>query len=853
VNARHFLFLNRKSSILLLIEIICFVSSYKASGQATNYVVDQFDSNTAGSYVNQNWGTAVPSITWDNTRNATTSLGPNNPGSGSTKWVTPWTTTGDQIEVTRAFNGGTVLNLNNFSTVSFDIMFASNSATDGKGSYGAVEIDAVPQTDGWPSTALAIYTSAVANGNGWIHVTLPVSASGNSKLSAVTGMGLKVQQSATGANLTGTTTFWIDNLIFSGYTPPPVTGPPQLIQLNMAGFWQRLEFQITNVPTASNPFDPTIIQLDGTFTLPSAKTVTVPAFWYQGYTRSLSGGHESDTVNGPPQWRLRFSPPEIGNYTLSLSIQTNGHAYATVITNFTVVSNAPPARSGYVGIAPGYRYFQTGDGQPLPLNGENVAWYNSGTYDYDTWFASLQGAGANFARVWMASWCFGIEGNPGTLNNYALNPAWQLDYVLQLAEQKGIYIQLTLNDYRDYSSASGSEGQWGNNPYNSANSGPCANQNGFFTNSTAMTIYQKRLRYLIGRYGYSQNLLSWEFFNEIDHDYSYLRSSDVDTWHGQMAGWLHTNDAFGHLVNSSLSYASADPALWAVPQLDFLSWHTYFSVGYQLNPASTMASDATYYRQAYNKLVQIGEYGTDWHSWPASLAVDPYLRGLRQGIWGGALGGSAGTAMSWWWDSLAPANDYWLFSSLSAILDRTGWGRGSWTNITFQSGQSLTTIGMAGLHESLVYLVPSTAAWPTGGTNASLPVQHGQSVILTNWPGGTFFAEWYNPKTGLLVGNSQSSTINSRLTLSLPDFTEDLAGIIYPPPTLTAPIVNESGSFQFQLNSESGGRYTIQQSTDLSNWTPSLVVTNVLGTIGLTAPDPITNSTAVFFRAVQTP
>jgi hypothetical protein len=214
-----------------------------------------------------------------------------------------------------------------------------------------------------------------------------------------------------------------------------------------------------------------------------------------------------------------------------------------------------------------------------------------------------------------------------------------LDYVLQLAEQEGIYIQLTLDDYREYSSASGSDGQWVYNPYNVSNGGPCINQNAFFTNGTALLLYEKRLRYVIGRYGYSQNLLAWEFFNEIDHDYGYLEQSNVDAWHSVMGSWLHTNDPFKHLVTTSLSYASADPALWSVPQLDYLSWHTYFSPGYQLNPAATMASDAAYYRQRYQKAVQIGEYGTDWESWQASMAVDPYLRGLRQGIWGGALGG----------------------------------------------------------------------------------------------------------------------------------------------------------------------------------------------------------------------
>ncbi len=524
----------------------CLFLSFVTFGQTTNYIVDQFDSNTTGSYVNQGWGVAVPAIIWDNTRNATTSLGPNNPGSGSATWVVPWTTTGDQIEVTRGFSGGTVLNLNNYASVSFDIMFASNSATDGSGSYGAVEVDCIPQSDGWPSTALAIYTSAVANGNGWIHVTLPVNAAGNSRLSAVTGIGLKIQQSRTGSNLSGTTTFWIDNLVFSGFTVSPATGPSQIIQLNSPQLWQRLEFQITNVPTASNPFDPNVIRLDGTFTLPSGRTMAVPAFWYQEYQRSLSGNTEYDTVSGAPQWRLRFTPPETGNYSLALAIQTNNQPYDTIVTNFTVVSNSSPPQFGYVRIATNHQYFATGDGRALPLNGEDVAWPSSkGTYDYDMYFTAMHNAGENFARVWMAPWSLGIEDAPGTLNNYAQDRAWQLDYILQLAEQRGIYIQLTLTWHGMFETQPdywGGGNYWPQNPYNSANGGPCTNQDAFFTSGSAITVYQKRLRYLIGRYGYSQNLLAWEFFNEIDNEYAYLNATHVAVWHGVLGTWLHAND-----------------------------------------------------------------------------------------------------------------------------------------------------------------------------------------------------------------------------------------------------------------------------------------------------------------------
>lgn len=787
---------------------------------------------------------------------------------------------------------------------------------------------------------------------------------------------------------------------------------PQIIQLMPAQSWQRLEFTITNVPAVSNPFDPDLIRLDATFTLPSSKTVTVPAFWYQAYQRSLSGGYESDALVGPPGWCVRFTPPETGSYTVALTILTNGQPSGSpVTTNFIVSAGPVPARFGYVGIAPGAQYFQTGDGQPLRLIGENVCWPGgAGTYDYDTWFPAMQNTGENYARIWMCPWAFGIEDTAASLNNYSLQPAWQLDYVLQQAEQRGIYLLLCLDYHGMFATQPdywGGNNYWPLNPYNFTNGGPCLVQNDFFTNTTAMKIYQKRLRYLIGRYGYSQNLLAWEFFNEIDNDYSFLNSTNVAAWHGVMGGWMHTNDVFGHLVTTSLTGSSDHPEIWTLPQLDFAAYHSYGEPA----PANQLSTVAQSFLLRYGKPVMIGEFGTDWQGW--NRTNDLYLRGWREGIWGGALGGSVGTAMSWYWEDIQNEGDYPVYTALGSVLNRTGWGHGTWTNISFQSsgtppplvanpipggqpfnvqlplsgvwggmpsgrlavpnpgaanysvsalnsffqnlghpdlrtpfqlsawftnnaqlvmhlnsvsdgstlvvladnvqlfrtnlpnldgtyvvdgeyntniyvslpaGNHIITItnaggdwfyldwveldqvlpaayagnwqpspeaiGLNGTHESLLYVVSPGAAFPVGATNATLPVQHGQSVVLTNWPVGKYFAEWYNPSNAALVGVSNAVATGGSLTLTLPDFREDLAAIVYPPSRLVSVGVDGTPAYQFKFNSETGGRYAIEESTDLLTWTPFLALTNSLGTMSLTDPSLKTNSRE-FFRAKQ--
>jgi hypothetical protein len=159
-------------------------------------------------------------------------------------------------------------------------------------------------------------------------------------------------------------------------------------------------------------------------------------------------------------------------------------------------------------------------------------------------------------------------------------------------------------------------------------------------------------------------------------------------------------------------------------------------------------------------------------------------------------------------------------------------------------------IGLRGSHESLLYVVAPWVSFSGSSTNAVLPLQQGQTVKLTNWPAGPFVAEWFDPLSAAFLGLTEAVTTNGTLRLPLPDFSEDLAGIVYPPPALTPLGRDQTGAFQFRLDSETGGRYLIQTSSDLSTWTTYRTVTNETGALPLFDPSAATNSRA-FFRAKQ--
>jgi hypothetical protein len=169
---------------------------------------------------------------------------------------------------------------------------------------------------------------------------------------------------------------------------------------------------------------------------------------------------------------------------------------------------------------------------------------------------------------------------------------------------------------------------------------------------------------------------------------------------------------------------------------------------------------------------------------------------------------------------------------------------------TYAGNWTATAIGLQGQNESLLYLVAPGVSWPTNANAAPLPVQHAQTVTLAHWPAGQFIAEWYDPATAAALGTSRGTTTNHSLTLTLPDYTEDLAVIVYPPPQLAAAGFSSTNGFRFRLDSEIGGHYLIQKSSDLVGWLPFLDITNTTGTIFLTDPSASTNGQS-FFRAFK--
>jgi hypothetical protein len=439
----------------------------------------------------------------------------------------------------------------------------------------------------------------------------------------------------------------------------------------------RIELGLDLTATYTNPFDPEEIDVRAEVTAPSGRVLTVPAFFGGDYRRELRGDQEVLQPAGNPGWRLRICPPEEGDYrVLVKATDRTGTVQAGPVT-FTAIPSENP---GFVRVSPeDPRYFAFDDGSPYFAVGANVCWGGGrGTFDYDAWLPRYGAAGCNYFRVWLGpAWTtFALErvGKPEEglgLGRFDLANAWRLDYVLDLAEQQGLYVMLCLDSFNELRyRKDGAYPFWEDTPHNAANGGPLAEPKEFWTNETMKRLYRNKLRYLVARYGARTHVLSWEFWNEVDiiSPAAYLPEA-VRDWHAEMGDYLRQIDPYDHLITTSFASSAGKPEIDALPQIDYVQTHNYGS-----RDIAAALSNWQRVKERFGKPHYVGEFGTDAGGGEAE--VDPTGIALHNGLWAPIMAGSAGTGMLWWWDNhIHPNNLYFHFAAVARFIAGIDWPR----------------------------------------------------------------------------------------------------------------------------------------------------------------------------------
>jgi hypothetical protein len=470
-------------------------------------------------------------------------------------------------------------------------------------------------------------------------------------------------------------------------TPPP-TQLPEGDLVEPVPLYQLLELTFTLPRTYQNPYDPNQINVTAAFRPPSGKPMEVPGFFMRPYRQTCVSNCAAEDLSptGQPGWHVRFAPNQVGHWTYTIEARDSDGAKTIRQGSFEVIPSDNP---GYVRVAGNQRYFEFDSGTSYFPVGENLDWSwedGGGIFTYERWLDKLSAAGANYARLNIdVPWFIGLDwSSPAGNYDAAQAAAWRMDTILQMAEEKGIYLQVVLVWHQAFATHSAppvavpadvprpnTNADWEENPYNAANGGPLSGPAAVFFNPEARALLHQRMRYIVARWGYSSHIFAWEVVDEVDGilGYTPIRAKP---WLQDEVSYLRQIDPYGHLITAGSREPDSD--LWQAAALDFTEVQFY-----QQRPVEEAVD------QVAGTLDILGGAlsrtkgpvlltGFSLNPWFEPTADDPTGVHVRNTIWTAALAGSAGGAMPWWWDTyIDRQNLYSIFTPLALYTQEIPW------------------------------------------------------------------------------------------------------------------------------------------------------------------------------------
>lgn len=481
-------------------------------------------------------------------------------------------------------------------------------------------------------------------------------------------------------------TYWLFLGLFIGVSSiiaqSSITTISQLT--HSVGQYQKWEAKVFIAnPNFTNPYDYTQVCLTSVFTSPSGQTKTIEGFWKDGYNVSnLTTGllAKNAAENG---WYIRFTPTEVGTWTYSMTFTDLQGTSSAQTGSFQCSASS---EKGFIRRQEEKNYLKFDNGSPYVPIGQNLCWYDHrGIGDLKTWMDPMSDNKANYIRYWLCYWATELEWSPTTFNypyiglkQYEQSHAYELDWLIDYAKQKGLYIDFCIQNHGQLQKTGGlgnDSPQWETNPYNTALGGPCGSPAEYWSNPIAKATYKNKLRYLVARWGYSTNIMAWEFFDEMDLTEDYKNNIvNATNWVNEMAEHLKTIDPNQHLTTNSYTYTDAGANVFFNNNIDISQVHYYDGIDSNKPPTNAnyetiIATQAKTMTEKYNKPFMTGEFGLFVNDQVGNTAIyDAEAVMMHNIMWSTMLNGSMGPGATWWWSSYTHpfgAKTYKIFKQLA--------------------------------------------------------------------------------------------------------------------------------------------------------------------------------------------
>jgi len=549
---------------------------------------------------------------------------------------------------------------------------------------------------------------------------------------------------------------YIDNIRFVGNPPEGWERRlPRIVEVLPSATavkrFEKLEIEVRFRASYTSHFDTEEIDLWANLVAPDGRKLKAYGFFY-GRKRGKDGKNR-------PVWLIRFTPNRTGRWEYDVTVKNSIGEDTSKTFYFDCTGEADS--NGFIRRSTrDSRFFEYETGKFFYPIGQNICWAG----DYEYYFKKMRESGENFVRIWICPWNFRLEPSD-SVGEYDLEAARKLDEVIDLARRYGLAVQLVLVHHGMLNSS-----RWADNPYNSANGGPCESPADFFTDKEAKKLFKRMLRYIAARWGYATNLFAWELFNEVDLT-DYYSDDDVVKWHNEMTSYLKSVDVHGHLITTSCYGTTLAKKLNVISRINFTQAHLY-----SLRIVSAV-EEAYRTNAGFGKPFFVGEFGGG--TTPEIDMRDPRGVILHAGLWSAFMTPSAGNAMPWWWDTLIDPQDlYYHFRALANFAegeDRRGKGyKPVKVTIELSGDKRLVTMGLLSQTRALLWIYDPDIIEDTDNPERS-HIPGGSYVWLTGMPEGDYDIEFWDTYEGKVINRIKKKSYRGRIQIVFPEADADIA------------------------------------------------------------------------------
>jgi len=566
-----------------------------------------------------------------------------------------------------------------------------------------------------------------------------------------------------------------------------------------------------------NPFDPEQISVEACFSPPGKDPVITSGFYHQEYRRQKGPQGEVLVPFGPAEWRARYCPTEPGKYSYFIEVTSGEDRYTSPVSTFTCSKSEHP---GFVRVSKkdpycfeldsgewffpiGHNFRSPTDSRCSQILGRDTP-PDEGTFIYDRILPKMAAAGENFVEIWMSSWWLGLEwrrswkGYRG-VGRYNLENAWKLDYVLRAARKAGLRVHLVIDNHGKYSTWCDQE--WVDSPYNWRNrrsGGFLSCPEEFFGRSArkqplsgkalerhkkAWKLYQRKIRYIMARWGWDPTISGFEIISELDLTGSrggFGVTEGPREWHRKAIDYIRSQDTNKHLLTTHYcgDFTNTDVEMAKMKGIEYVVGDAYRN---DHEPFARLALLTDLGRKGdrphpgwstYRKPFMITEYGGS----PFGTAEEGLIADLHCGLWSSYMTRAAGTPLLWWFELIDRRDLYSCYTALARFHEGED-RRGKKLQPRALRPEGPAKLALEGMvltngreGYAWVYSRAPMAQMPEEAVKCA-----GVGLPIDGLADGKYDVEIWDTYAGRIVSTSRIAAQGGRLMIALPEFPNDCA------------------------------------------------------------------------------